>query len=484
MAFGFFKKAESADLILTNGSVYTADANALWAEAVAVKDGKIIAVGDADSIETLAAAETEIIDLENGFLLPGFIETRGTPVLRAFDGEYLMISEDYDMTEIQDALHDFIEDEPQREVYFAVGFNETVNNKMNLEEKKDALDAVCREKPVVLLSASGLAVWMNSCAAEMLAEAAEQDQVKNMTISYIMSVFACLDFEAIERNIMEIAGMYCEKGVTSVMNVGSIDYFDGIYQDILLSYASQGMLKQRLFGSLFVNRAASPHLVVQKLRQRKTNCNEIEWGIEFRALYLDISEKSGFFKPEENRVKEGENSGLLTALVKETADAGFDIHIETQSMQDAFKAVRALEAAISAGYKKNVFAVACEEGFSQEDFADTMLGENITKAPIASRKDGAFMLSALDTAKTIAEAIDALTIDAAVLLGKEDEIGSITVGKAADFAVFEENPFELTNFAAFRRCTAVMTIVNGQVVYDKEEDNRSEWYELMTGMYL
>ena len=94
------------------------------------------------------------------------------------------------------------------------------------------------------------------------------------------------------------------------------------------------------------------------------------------------------------------------------------------------------------------------------------------------------MLSALDTAKTIAEAIDALTIDAAVLLGKEDEIGSITVGKAADFAVFEENPFELTNFAAFRRCTAVMTIVNGQVVYDKEEDNRSEWYELMTGMYL
>ncbi len=29
-----------------------------------------------------------------------------------------------------------------------------------------------------------------------------------------------------------------------------------------------------------------------------------------------------------------------------------------------------------------------------------------------------------------------------------------------------------------------MTIVNGQVVYDKEEDNRSEWYELMTGMYL
>ena len=73
--------------------------------------------------------------------------------------------------------------------------------------------------------------------------------------------------------------MYCEKGVTSVMNVGSIDYFDGIYQDILLSYASQGMLKQRLFGSLFVNRAASPHLVVQKLRQRKTNCNEIELSL-------------------------------------------------------------------------------------------------------------------------------------------------------------------------------------------------------------
>jgi hypothetical protein len=47
MAFGpgCTLAASGADLILTNGHVYTADAKSRWAEAVAVKGGKIAYVG-------------------------------------------------------------------------------------------------------------------------------------------------------------------------------------------------------------------------------------------------------------------------------------------------------------------------------------------------------------------------------------------------------------------------------------------------------
>lgn len=37
--------SESADAIYTNGKIYTVDDSNVWAEAVAIKDGKFVAVG-------------------------------------------------------------------------------------------------------------------------------------------------------------------------------------------------------------------------------------------------------------------------------------------------------------------------------------------------------------------------------------------------------------------------------------------------------
>jgi predicted amidohydrolase YtcJ len=44
---------------------------------------------------------------------------------------------------------------------------------------------------------------------------------------------------------------------------------------------------------------------------------------------------------------------------------------------------------------------------------------------------------------TLQQALRAITIDAAYQLGKDDEFGSIEVGKMADFTVLEQNPFEV-----------------------------------------
>tara|TARA_B100000405_G_scaffold90225_1_gene62671 strand:- start:1336 stop:1644 length:309 start_codon:yes stop_codon:yes gene_type:complete len=42
---------------------------------------------------------------------------------------------------------------------------------------------------------------------------------------------------------------------------------------------------------------------------------------------------------------------------------------------------------------------------------------------------------------TLDEALRAITIDAAYILGREDEIGSIRAGKRADFTVVDEDPY-------------------------------------------
>ena len=62
----------SADLILISGKIYTIDSDQLWAEACAIHDGKFIAVGENQTIQNLKGRTTEVIDLKNKLVLPGF----------------------------------------------------------------------------------------------------------------------------------------------------------------------------------------------------------------------------------------------------------------------------------------------------------------------------------------------------------------------------------------------------------------------------
>ncbi len=67
-----------ADLILTHGAVYTENPAAPWAEAVAIRDGRILAVGGADAIA--AGYRGPTVDLHGQMLLPGFQDAHTHPV--------------------------------------------------------------------------------------------------------------------------------------------------------------------------------------------------------------------------------------------------------------------------------------------------------------------------------------------------------------------------------------------------------------------
>lgn len=51
----------TADLILTNGRIYTVDAAKPWASAVAIRNGRYIAIDDVDAVKS---ASTEVVDLK------------------------------------------------------------------------------------------------------------------------------------------------------------------------------------------------------------------------------------------------------------------------------------------------------------------------------------------------------------------------------------------------------------------------------------
>lgn len=69
--------SESADLILYNAQIYTVNEATPTAEALAIKDGNILLVGDSATVFQSKQESTELIDLEGQFVMPGFIEGHG-----------------------------------------------------------------------------------------------------------------------------------------------------------------------------------------------------------------------------------------------------------------------------------------------------------------------------------------------------------------------------------------------------------------------
>ena len=71
------KESIYADVIFINGNIYTVDSLKPSASVLAVSNHRIIGLGDNNIIEKFKNADTKIIDLENSFVMPGFIEGHG-----------------------------------------------------------------------------------------------------------------------------------------------------------------------------------------------------------------------------------------------------------------------------------------------------------------------------------------------------------------------------------------------------------------------
>src|SRR5882672_3202311 len=71
------RPAAKADLVLINGTILTVDAKDFIAEALAIRAGKIIAVGSKQQILALADAHTQVLDLHGRTATPGLIDTHG-----------------------------------------------------------------------------------------------------------------------------------------------------------------------------------------------------------------------------------------------------------------------------------------------------------------------------------------------------------------------------------------------------------------------
>lgn len=68
-------EGKMADLVLLNGTIWTVNPAQPWAEAVAIDGDRIVRVGRTGEIKKLVGRETQVVDLHQSLVLPGFIDS-------------------------------------------------------------------------------------------------------------------------------------------------------------------------------------------------------------------------------------------------------------------------------------------------------------------------------------------------------------------------------------------------------------------------
>src|SRR3954469_25348097 len=72
---GLCAQAQDPETILIHGKIATVDPQFSMREALAIRDGKILALGNSAEIQKLAGRSTRVIDLQGRTVIPGLIDS-------------------------------------------------------------------------------------------------------------------------------------------------------------------------------------------------------------------------------------------------------------------------------------------------------------------------------------------------------------------------------------------------------------------------
>jgi len=158
--------SQTADIIVTNARIYTVNPQQKWAEAIAIRGDKIIAVGERKQVEALRRPSTKMIDAAQRLLLPGFVDCH----IHFMDGSLGLtrvdLNEATTVAEIQKRVKAYADAHPNELWIQGMGWTYPTFGPSALPNKK-ILDDVVPDRPVYLIAFDGHSSWANSKALAM-----------------------------------------------------------------------------------------------------------------------------------------------------------------------------------------------------------------------------------------------------------------------------------------------------------------------------
>ncbi len=165
--FGF-QEQEHAEFVIINGKVFTVSEKNPLVQAVAVRDGKIMALGTDEEIKEYIGSSTDVLDVEGKLVIPGFIDAHCHMNYGGSTLSMLDLRNARKIEYIQEQIAERIKELPKgATVVGYASFPNTALFKGLGWPKKEILDEVSPDNPVLIRRMGGHAIWVNSVALEM-----------------------------------------------------------------------------------------------------------------------------------------------------------------------------------------------------------------------------------------------------------------------------------------------------------------------------
>ncbi|WP_229838670.1 amidohydrolase [Roseivirga thermotolerans] len=545
---------EKADSIFYNGTIYTVDDSNPQVEAVAVKNGMIMATGSKAEIIKLQGDDTEMVDLQGQTMTPGFIESHAHMMGVGYNKLELdlMYVKTYD--ELVEKVAEAVEKAQPGDWITGRGWHqdkwiEKPDHMVKGFQTHDKLSEVSPNNPVWLRHASGHAAFANAKAMELAGvnnlsieslqgevEGGEiiKDELGNPTgvfterAASIVGKLVPAETEERAEQALQMAIDECLRlGITSFHDAGSGQDFI----DRLQRFKDQGKLKVRMYTMLT---GRSPQLLeewykkgpmidpdhLHTVRSIKLNCDGA-LGPRGAWLLEEYTDRPGHYGHETlpmETVTEVSEKALASGFqvcshaigdranreILDRYEAAFNKYPNIDRRAQRFRIEHAQhlseEDIARFGEMNIVAAMQAIHMSSDRPWAIDRLGEerivegayvwqklmqsgavvcNGTDAPVEPLDPLPSFYASIsrktlegfpeegfeaDQAMTRAQALKSYTLDGAYAEFEEDFKGSIEVGKAADFTIFNKNIMTIPEQEILKTKVS-MTVVGGEIVY-------------------
>ncbi len=152
----------AADLLLTGGRVWTADPSTPWAEAVAVRGGRVVFVGRDADVARLKGPKTKTVALRGRLVTPGFEDAHLHLMSGARNLERVDLSEETTLAGLQEKIRRFAEANPKNP--WVVGRGWVYGSFPGGLPTREQLDAIVPDRPAYMDCYDGHTGWANSKA--------------------------------------------------------------------------------------------------------------------------------------------------------------------------------------------------------------------------------------------------------------------------------------------------------------------------------
>jgi len=369
------QKVGSADLILSGAKIFTSNKHQPWAEAVAVKNGHFIFVGDSAGVSKYRSKDTLFIDLNGRLVLPGLIDAHAHPGYIEVE-QYGEISET-DEEKMLAAVGKYAEQHPDEEWLRLCCWPVDLYVHGSQGPDKRKLDAVVPDRPVWFVSEWWHSGWLNSKALEVLGVDENTTDPKPGVATYardengeatgwVREGAAWQHFAKQfpieegahkilhEENMLAALQLMSEAGITTLYDAGNFGFEDVVYS-FMAGLEKEGKLPLRYEATYQIFTPERAALAIPEMKRYRKEYGGERLQFNTVKLFMDgihPNHSAALLKPYTGDSKYIADTILsveeLRDFLLELNSEQFDLHVHTrgdlavQRVLDAVEAARAI----------------------------------------------------------------------------------------------------------------------------------------------